>query len=425
MSRPNHNITLGPTLTVLIITCSVLIGIQYTMFPYLLDDLLYMAKVTPLSFNNLKTAFESAFLYDNIRLGNDLFTAGLHLLPKTVSDIISAIFTFMVLMSPIYMCGITRSNSILGYLMVGALIFLLPWGDHMATSVIFRLNYIWPVAFIFLWTILFLKSHKTTAWYIILSILVGMMHEGASLPLMCGSVAYVILNRNKTSISQYAMIAGLCTGIAILLLAPCTMYRSTITAQGTLLRPLDFYIHMLLLYGNGIIACIVILSVGISTGRLSLKECLQSKYFIFFVASISGYAIGIYAPTGTRVMWYPQLFALTASFGYLATMFPLIRAKCTGIKTIIALVSIAQLTIVDIYSYKISQEYGRIMDLYESSSDGTVCIKTSWINHEASSLLRHKAPYYICGDAYIRDFNEYMQSVDGEGYKPLNVIFVE
>ncbi|MCM1518277.1 MAG: hypothetical protein NC117_06535 [Pseudoflavonifractor sp.] len=426
MTQQNYKVTITSQLTTLVAVCSILIGLQYMMFPYLQDDLVFMSKVTPLSCNKIKTAFESAFLYDNIRLGNDLFTIGLHLLPKIVSDIISTVFTFMLLIIPIHTCGITRDNSVLGYLMIGALIFLLPWGDHMATSVIFRLNYIWPVTFIFLWIIQFLKSHKIIkGWLILLSVLVGMMHEGASLPLICGCAFYLILNRKKASKGQYVMIISLCIGIAILLLAPCTAYRSTITAQATLLRPVDFYLHMLLLYGNGIIACTAVLIVGISTRRLNLDECLRSKYSIFFIASISGYMVGIFAPTGSRVMWYPQLFALTATFGYSAMIFPRIKTRYNVVKIIMAVAIIVQLSIVDIYSYNISKEYNRIMNLYASSSNGTIWIKTSWIGHEIPALLRHKAPYYICDEEYVRDFNEYMRAVHGIGYKHLDVIFIQ
>ena len=411
-------------LLAMITVFALLMGMQYLMLPYLLDDIGHIANLTPYTAGNIHDVLHEMYLHDNIRLVNILFILLCGILPKWALDIISTILTWGMLVVAIKACGISRRNIVLGYLLTGCLILLLPWGDQIFSSEVFRINYVWPPLFLLLWVKYFISGRQFNWWLAILAIAVGAMHEGASLPLAVGSIWYLAANRASANWRQYAMVALLGLGVMTLLLAPCMAYRSGEVVNATLLRPVEFYLVMLARNGNGIVLAVGIMAYAVWSGRMSLHQCISSRFFMFFIAGIVGYLIGIYAPTGNRVMWYPQFYALISCFGYLGMIFPQIKRRGIFLKTVVAATCTVQLVTADIYTYLIAREYEEIVRLYDESPDGTVHIKTRWIAQPAPAWLRHKAPTYITTEPYIDFFNRARQKTDGDDYKPLEIVYL-
>lgn len=411
-------------LLAMITVFTLLMGIQYLMLPYLLDDVVHMANLIPYTAGNIYDVLHEMYLHDNIRLVNILFVLMCGILPKCTLDVISVLFTWGMLVMAIKVCGISRRNIVIGYLLTGCMILLLPWGDQIFSSEVFRINYVWPPFFILLWIKYFFSGRRFNCWLAILAIAVGAMHEGASLPLTAGAIWYVTANRASVNWRQYAMIVLLGIGVAVLILAPCTAYRSGEVVHATLLRPATFYLMMLARNGNGLILAMGIMAYGVWSGRMSIHRCISSRFFMFLIAGIVGYLVGIYAPTGNRVMWYPQFYALISCFGYLGLIFPAIRWRGLLVKTVVATACTVQLVTADIYTYFIAREYDEIMRLYDESPDGTVHIKTRWIAQPAPAWLRHKAPTYITTEPYIEFFNRARQMIDGDAYKPLEIVYL-
>ena len=424
MTSKDAPLGLTRPLLAMITVFALLMGVQYLMLPYLLDDVAHIANLTPYTTGNIHNVLHEMYLHDNIRLVNVLFVLLCGLLPKWALDIISALLTCGMLVAAIKACGISRRNIVLGYLLTGCMILLLPWGDQIFSSEVFRINYVWPPFFILLWVRYFVSGRQFNCWLAILAIAVGAMHEGASLPLAIGAIWYVAAHRASANWRQYVMIALLGLGVAILILAPCTAYRSGEVVHATLLRPVTFYLMMLARNGNGIVLAVAIMTYAVWSGRISFHQCLSSRFFMFLIAGIIGYLIGIYAPTGNRVMWYPQFYALISCFGYLGLIFPQIRWRGIFIKAVVAAACIVQLVTADIYTYFIAREYDEVLRLYDESPDGTVHIKTRWIAQPAPAWLRHKAPTYITTGPYIEFFNRARLAADGDGYKPLEIVYL-
>lgn len=205
----------------------------------------------------LKSIKNHYLYWNNGRLANALMFFSI-LLPKWVTDVAHSIALLMMIWT---MCRLALGPGWMKKTLIVASILLIvwlvwPWYD-MKNSVDYFFNYIWSVALTCYFLILFNSLVRPATagrvvWTCIIGFLGAMMHEGISMPIACGLLAYLmfpLLRRFTGKIinptrQQFIAAGSFMTGLIIIMVSPALWSRID-----ELQTPGFWWVHIFIQYG--------------------------------------------------------------------------------------------------------------------------------------------------------------------------------
>lgn len=162
--------------------------------------------------------------YDNGRLANMIGIAFL-LLPKWITAAISVI---ELLVSYLLMCrlaGVTRRDFNAAALMAVFVAVGFPWHDSIFTSV-YSFNYLWAVPLMLIAAVAALRATTTNCFLMFAGgVLLGGWHEIYSLPVLVALGIMMLAGFLQWRRDRVFLLAGLCVGLAWLMLIPAWSNR--------------------------------------------------------------------------------------------------------------------------------------------------------------------------------------------------------
>lgn len=269
------------------------------------------------SISSLSDALNSCvnhYNHSNGRLADKLV-----IISNTVSPIISRLlhtvmFGLMLYLSLTLTAAGKYLKSIgISSLFITLVMIFLPWNDYFNASAI-NYNYLWSATINLFVIICFFDSNRCKNQLLIclLSFIAAMMHEGFTLPVLTGMIAWGLSNRKKISTRHIAIFLFYLVGAIILLVAPGTIKRINDVANshpsiGWILHTLAVYTPAIWLFLS--VSIYIIVKHGI---KPLFKKYLNNIFHLFAVGM--GIAIGIYSMMRGRAEWFPSLLLLILSF---------------------------------------------------------------------------------------------------------------
>lgn len=260
-------------------------------------------------------------------------------------------------------------------LLAALLLFTLPWWDSFFLFVC-QFNYVWSSVLVLLVMGFVTDSvyvRKRLQWLLPpVALLAGWMHEAAGLPAACGLIAWLVVNRNFTSLPrlrQYT-IAIFCIGAALSATSPASWSRAAHVDPNDpmwlLLLKSDFY---------------ALLLAGIITGmfffrRHIFRALLRSPWTVFATAAIASMCISAIGGIVGRSGWFAQTFALIALFRSdmpLRRMAPTVNMQNIIVITLSLIMTLHVAETVR-WQVKADAEIEHSLKLYTASPDGTISI---------------------------------------------------
>lgn len=168
---------------------------------------------------------------DNIRLGN-MIAPLLLIFPKWFGGGLSVIMLAWLMRGMYRYAGLCVRHSALVGLSLIPLSYMLGF-NFFSSMLDYQLNYVWPSA-LALWLMNILRKEKQSprarlAGILLLSLVVGMWHEGFSVPLCAGLVITCVFYKECRNIRVLISILGLAVGSGVLWLAPGARHRASCT----------------------------------------------------------------------------------------------------------------------------------------------------------------------------------------------------
>lgn len=400
--------------------------IIYVIMPYTCDDYWYM---TPLAdyYKGVDTSFPGTALWDcwsdhyandNIRLANIVFTFTL-LMPKFIPSILSGLFVGVMLWQSARLIGVSWRNPLMFMLLVFGISFMLPWYEEMLTQC-FALNYVWSTALTLMLAMRFWSNKKQNIYLsLLLGFIVGVWHEGFSVPLLAGFATYLALNRGEINRQRIAMICAMVIGLLWLLSAPGLQAN---VGYKTKALQLSTVISKLLLYHAPLL--ILLLSISIAAIRKNTRKLIFDPRFVSFVAiCVVGAALNVITNVGVRTGWMGYLFGIIATLYLWKNMKELRYDYCKSIlkrilTIVISLFLLIHYVVVVYYTVKVKDEFECVIEKYHESTDGLVFADVTY-DYQASPLA-WKKPYF---ESFTYDWVMYWKDMYfNDGAKQMRVI---
>lgn len=394
---------------------AVLFGCLYQVSPSMLDDFWFKDGAKDLVNLNdkllwLVNIIQERRLSDSWRFANLLGPFFLVLFPRFVFSLLTAGIVFVTLfisrkiITPI-------SFSIRSWLLLAAYVFYLPWYDGIL-CIMFALNYVWATALTVTVIFLFFRAELCEvrrrkimiAGVFGICFLTGWIHEGFSLPLICGCIAsmvYTILCGERIGHVRIIMILMLMAGFGMVLSSPSFWHREGVAENKLLLMPFN---ELLMQLGPSLFAviiylvtlCLAILRRVPLYGKWQLYRVVRFED-VFFLGSIaSALFVELMYFGGARLGWATELFAILATLRLWGEWNFRLRLpwRMLWILIIIVFIIFNLLSAIRL-QLKLKREFYEIVALYEDSRDGTVYydpIKPSidWTLLKSSVLQFHQ-----------------------------------
>lgn len=165
------------------------------------------------------------YMLDNGRLGNIVATP-LLLLPKWIGSMIALCCLIFSIWGSLRLAGIYSIQSVLIPYALCMWMFLFPWWENMG-ALTYQFNYLFSMA-LCTWLLLRLFKAKPeptgvffSGWQLFfLGLFAGCSHEGMSVPILVGLLFLLLVFKRARTSRYYYSIAGLFTGILILVMSP-------------------------------------------------------------------------------------------------------------------------------------------------------------------------------------------------------------
>lgn len=319
---------------------SVVLGIYLIVMPRFVDDYWYMFNLTewlkqqgdynpngkvdlvnyPFPWAEIFETWKDHYLIDNSRLCNVLVVFFL-LIPKWIGSSI-AVFAWMYTMASSFkLSGINFKKSAIVLMGIILWALFIPWPSHLGW-LDYQFNYVLSSALslclVGLWfsidkkfqfkrQLKGIKKFITLFLYFLISLIVGLWHEGFSLPIFVGFLFLVVCYNRFRNSYCYLILLGLAIGIIFLAIAPGTQVRM----EATDLIPIPLYIKIFktIIFNIPYWIFIVVLACVIySHGLISV---MQKKLIGFCVISgIIPLFMGLATFAVARVYWWTQLVSI-------------------------------------------------------------------------------------------------------------------
>lgn len=241
------------------------------------------------------------------------------------------------------------------------------------------------------------------------AMIAGWMHEGFSIPLAAGFLAYLVVMRKDLSMQLIILAIFFAIGTSLIFASPSIWQRvaigSPIIARSTLLS------HILYVLVFNCLAIIYItLFVCTAVVRKARNEWQKNEFatlLMLFTVCIASTAVSYKFYLGPRTGWFSQLIgAVGIAYIIHAKQTRISKKLRTTLIAIVAAIPIINLTAACVKQSELSKEYYQILSLYKTSTNGQVyfdqakpqlgldLFKTSVRGFNESIPLRNFAEYY-------------------------------
>lgn len=288
------------------------------------------------------------------------------LCPKWFVSLLSAIATSGMFIFALKLSNISISNFTKTICLTTVLIFALPWYDQLF-YLAFHLNYVWSSVMCLIFLYLFFKGKNysliSNIGLSLFSLSAGMMHEGASIPLVIGILAYIILSQKRLFPTQLSMLVCFFLGAAFVIFSNGLQNR--IATNHT---PRELSLSIIYLLSFNITTFIFIIVSIFCIARRSFSALLQKQIIIYLIASVCGYFIFITNPV-LRASWFPTLYAIIGIALLIHnTTIPDKAKKVFYLLSIaLSIISISHLLVYIHYSINLNTEYRLIISQYKAN----------------------------------------------------------
>ena len=297
------------------------------------------------------------------------------LVPRWVFALFSGLMTAWMLVMVIKMMGF-RSVSILGPVSVMAFCLIcLPWWNGMSSYAYF-MNYVWVTPFVF-WYIRFLRPEVHLTWLGVIllvpvGIVAGTLHEAMTMPLLCGFIAWFIMNDAWRTINLKLgiMLGSFALGVLFVFCAPGAWYR--------LGHPYADVPPLLLnlVVSEPLAIAVVIYICGaamLRSGRREIMRLARTPMAVFVVAMVASMCFSAVGGIIGRGGWYAEIFALIVICRWLNEKRAILNHNLAGVLT--ALLSVLMVSYMAVVAYWQVRFYGEVKEmtaLYKASPDGVI-----------------------------------------------------
>ncbi len=380
IKRHSAIVTLG-----VITTLSVTYALWLYWTPFMDDDLNYMGWFKSYIdgdsgvslWDSFTAMLSDQWLNGNIRLPNMITSVTHTIIPKWLLATLNGVCAWLLMHWTITLSN-ARGKLPSTIIVIAMIVFLLPWHAFIGIPV-YAQSYIMPSALMLLFFKIWVndKHLKGTGTYIgviILGILTGESHEGASLPILCGIALFWLTNYSKITRRQIIMTVALICGTLVLLSAQ----GKTARVEPSFLRPIEQWIYVL------IFKCPILVIMLATTGICWIKnrndfwtKLIHSKTILFYGTSIAAYFFAVAVFPQLRVSWFGELSAIiTVVIMWNQFMPQITTRRFSIIKQIIAgsliLLLLAHMITVDIYAYRCNNDHKLITSQYLANPSKTI-----------------------------------------------------
>ena len=349
------------------------------------------------------------WVFNNGRSANMLASFTMGVMPHWLVAIMCGIVTGAMYLLILVMCRLfpSRHKGAGAMLVAGIVAFLLPWWDSFSLIDV-SYNYVWATSLPLLavWMLKHsneknlsltgdmhtMKSSLITMGVIVLSLIAGMMHEAATLPL-CAGMLWMAYTK---SASSQRMDTPWCVrfqnmrhawhnlGPARRIMLRCFMIGTAIVtlAPGTIMRGLREKtpddVWWLLIVKSAPITLILIAAILIAmlttNGRRKLHELFMSDSGLWAVSALCSVVFVAIGGIVGRSGWFSQIYALIALWQWWRPQerYTISKYAATPVAIIIGCVMVAQMAGVAAYNYRGYLHEREVRALYEASPDGVV-----------------------------------------------------
>lgn len=259
------------------------------------------------------------------------------------------------------------------------IILLLPWRDALMVKA-YSLNYLVALASILIVTKIFIspewlnrRGAVSIITIAIFSFLAGAIHEGFTLPTLCGMGLYATAHRFRLSWRQWMLFFALIGGVALILTGD--YHQTRISEEIHSIPGIADMVRSLILLCSGLILVIgsVLLIAFSDKGRILLRTLIKSPWLLFVGIAIAGYCMSLMVKPSPRVGTCSQAFALIALVmmwsKYLPSIKPIWRKSAT---IAIAAICLTHIITVIVWQKKFYNEAETIYSKMIVSESGTV-----------------------------------------------------
>lgn len=222
-------------------------GVFFVGMPKYYDDYWYMEHLRPwfeaqgvmvpenggnifsrgIPWSGIWDTWREHYLTDNIRLPN-LIMPFLLLFPKWVGSGLMTLLWGVSVFTSFRLAGIDWRKSCLVVPALFMWTFMMPWGDHFGVMN-WQLNYIMPISIALVYVLYVGKEEKTSlrnrVVVVLLGFIVGMSHEGISIPVLAGILGQSLISEGEERKRRLWGAAGVFLGIVLLASVPGTAVR--------------------------------------------------------------------------------------------------------------------------------------------------------------------------------------------------------
>lgn len=359
---------------------------MYALTPVVGDDLWYTVTVGDAEgLEAMKRVWSEIcrhWYFDTGRLANIINLPFLTVIPKWVFGILCGAFMWVVIRMSRSLIQASPC-SMRAMAMVFGIAIILPWLDNMY-SVVFALNYFWTgamtlVSVIFMFRTMRGWKPRPFVFYagIVVCIFAGWMHEGFSVPVLCGIPVYWLLSGREKSWRALMPAGAFALGAFLIFVSPA--FRNSLSDAIPCIKGfsrMDAFLSITVFnccYYVFIVTVALTLAVR-KVHRPLLADRLSLAVVMFIlVSSTVATVIFITYYDGPRMGWYSQLFC---GLGILicARFWSIRLGQMWGAVWSVAICAFIAVNFMASISTqsRLRDEYYAIVDLYVASPDGKV-----------------------------------------------------
>lgn len=344
--------------------------LQYKRMPG--EEIAFWFSEGPLitTFSQACEAVPYHFTVGSTRLPN-LIQVFFNLVPPVIVDVLHglmiAIFIFMV----VVVSGGRKSMCSFGFVGVAVLSVwvLLPWYDQMLTSVC-QLNYVWVSVVCLLFIRLFESDDmlpqrwKSLQW--VVAILVGLMHEGFTFPIMLGALLVMVVEKQDRR-RRAIMTTLMAIGAIALFLTPGMFSRLDSQVKP---QTLSHFISAINVSVLQLISVYILIAVTAFTAWKRGRQYIKNFYrqnLMYIVIIIVGYALAVVSVSVRRGLWFVELSSVILILKLLFDTFEWWRRTNVLLGVVTGLATVVSITGVAVWQSKFSKEVGEVCRQVEAS----------------------------------------------------------
>lgn len=418
--------TLGFWLCVLL---GIFYGLMSGLTPLQMDDLHFYIRPfrdyavgepnAGLSWNDYKEFILVHYIDHNGRLANLIAPVFVAITPRWVLATLTGLaMGWATWLTATIASGSRRPSAILVTVIAFVYMFLLPWHVGAIFGVAYTISYLWPTAMGIWLGYLFLyqnkERHSLGRWVgaIILAFLIGCIHEGFSLPLLCGMGLIILLGLIRKAVSgyQWTLFIVCIVGTLVPVCSPGIWMRaegsSTVSDASLLILLLEL--------------SPLILAVGaliLATFSRPWRNAIQRNWEVLtFCGAVVAGSLFMYLRfySGGRVFWIGDIFCILA-LAFILHNTPWRWVNFTWLRVSIniiawAIMSIHMVTCV-IWQAKISHQYNDVIERFRHAKDGIVYEDAIRLS-DVPTICNRKISYRVLGTQWQQ---ECISRVYGDG----------